>query len=175
VNQSAHLLTRRNFVGLAGVGLAAAPAAFGTDAAFGADEEAPALKSELLFTIHAQVELPQQIGATPQGNRQIFYAKGGTFEGPKLKGKALAGGGDWLLVRPDGIAEVDVRATLQTDDGALIYTRYKGLIDSTTGYFRTTPRFETAAEKYSWLNKIIAVGVGRSEGGQVVYDVFQIL
>jgi hypothetical protein len=61
------------------------------------------------------------VGATPHGNRRIYYIKGGTFAGPKLKGEVLPGGGDWLVIRPDDTWKLDVRETLRTDDGQLIY------------------------------------------------------
>src|SRR3990172_12725545 len=65
---------------------------------------------ELLCEMTAQLEPPQMVGQTPQGNRQIFYVQSGTFTGPRLKGDVLPGGGDWFLVRPDGVGELDVRA-----------------------------------------------------------------
>ena len=86
------------------------------------------LKTEFLCELSADLEAPQQIGTTPRGTRHIIYVKGGAFEGPKLKGMVLPGGGDWLLVRPDDASELDVRGTLQTDDGHLIYVQYRGII-----------------------------------------------
>jgi hypothetical protein len=83
---------------------------------------------EFLYEISAYLESPIAIGENPHGNRQIVPVTGGSFEGPRLKGKVLPGGGDWLLVRPDGVGELDVRATLQTDDGAFIYVTYRGYI-----------------------------------------------
>src|SRR5881397_66993 len=76
--------------------------------------------------MHADLEAPQVIGATPMGTRQVFIVKGGTVEGPRIKGKLLPGGGDWALVRSDGAVQLDVRATIQTDDGALVYGTYGG-------------------------------------------------
>ena len=104
----------------------------------------------------------------------------------------LPGGGDWLLVRPDGASELDVRATLRTDDGHLIYMYYRGIlsrppavmermrqgerdIDPSEYYFRTTPVFETGSEKYDWLNRINSVGVGRFTQSGVAYTVYAIL
>jgi hypothetical protein len=133
------------------------------------------LQSELLFDMTATLEAPQQVGATHEGGRSIFYATGGTIDGPKIKGTVLPGGGDWFRMRADGVGELDVRATFKTDDGALVYTHYKGVLNPATGYFRTTPRFETASEKYQWLTKIVAVGVGKSGQGAVSYKVYQIL
>ena len=67
------------------------------------------------------------IGATPRGTRRFYPTIGGSFEGPRLRGEVLPDGGDWLLLRPDGVLEHDVRITLKTDDGAFIYVRYAGM------------------------------------------------
>ena len=73
--------------------------------------------------------------AAPQnlGTRRIVPVTGGTFEGPKLKGTALGGGADWILVRPDGVSELNVRVTLRTDDEQLIYVTYRGLLFTPKG------------------------------------------
>ncbi len=137
------------------------------------------LKTELLFTMTADLEKGLDVGATPHGNRRIYYVTGGTFEGPKLKGEVLPGGGDWLLLRPDGSGELDVRATLRTDDGELIYTTYRGILrgapDSPEFYFRSIPMYETGSEKYGWLNQIVAVGVGTLTPAGVSYQVYEVL
>ena len=149
------------------------------------------LNTEFLFEVSVDLEEPQQMGATPHGDRRIYYVKGGTFEGPKLKGEVLPGGGDWLLLRPDGAGELDVRGTMRTDDGHLIYTYYRGIIhaspdvmrralqgetvDPSEYYFRTTPVYETSSEKYGWLNRIVAVAVGRFAPNWVGYKGYAIL
>ena len=119
------------------------------------------------------------MGATPHGSRSIYLVTGGEFKGPKLKGDMLPGGGDWLLMRPDGAGELDVRATMRTDDGHLIYMSYRGVFhggaDGEDLYFRSTPYFETASEKYGWLNQIVAVGLGTFTGSRVSYKVYEIL
>jgi hypothetical protein len=117
--------------------------------------------------------------------------KGGTFEGPKLRGTVRPGGGDWLLSFDGDYNELDVRASMQTDDGALIYLSYHGVlkvdaatiervmtgteVDPATYYFRTTPRFETGAEQYAWLNTLVTVAYGYFGPGKVGYRVFAIL
>ncbi len=137
------------------------------------------LETELLFTMTADLEEAQDVGATPHGNRRIYYVTGGVFEGPRLKGEVLPGGGDWALVRPDGAVELDVRATLRTDDGELIYTVYRGILrgspDSPDFYFRTAPMYETASEKYGWINQIVAVCVGKLTATGVSYSVYEVL
>ena len=77
----------------------------------------------------------------------------------------LPGGDDWTVKRADGVVELDLRITLETDDGALIHMTFEGIRDDGAPgapYFRTLPRFETAEPKYSFLNRLLAVGMGRS-------------
>lgn len=149
------------------------------------------LKTEFLCEVSVDLEEPQNVGATPHGNRQIYYVKGGTVEGPKIRGEVLPGGGDWLLLRPDGAGELDVRGTFRTDDGHLIYTYYRGIlnmpadvmqralqgetVDPSEYYFRIAPVYETASEKYDWLNRIVAIGVGQFKPGWVGYSIYQVL
>jgi len=153
------------------------------------------LETEFLFELHADLAPPIDVGATPNGQRLIVLVTGGWFEGPKLKGKVIPNsGGDWAMIRADGSFALDVRASLETDDGAQIYTSYSGRavaqspeqlaqildftaspgVDPSTYYFRTNPVFETGAEKYAWLNGILAIGKGRLGDGGVHYDVFAI-
>jgi len=114
----------------------------------------------------------QEIGPTPHGTLSIFPIVGGTFDGERLRGKVLPGGGDWVTRRPDGVFELDLRATLETDDGALVYLTFSGVRDDASHYFRTLPRFETAAPKYDFLNRLLAVGLGeiRPDGPVHVFE-----
>jgi hypothetical protein len=148
------------------------------------------LQYEFLMQFTVELDPAQVIGDTPQGDRRIIPVIGGSFSGPQLKGQVLAGGGDWLLFRKDGAAQLDVRTTLRTDDGALIYVSYRGVsvippdvrqrimggqdVDPARYYFRTTPYFETASEKYSWLNKLVTVGVGKRTKTSVIYSIYAI-
>ena len=131
------------------------------------------IESANSFGMTADIDPPLEIGS-----RRIYNVTGGTFVGPKLRGVVLPGGGDWLRRRADGVSELDVRATLKTDDDELIYVYYRGIVATSSGglYFRTTPVFETGSEKYAWLNNIISVGVNRpAEQGKVSYDIYEIL
>src|SRR5580765_917723 len=94
-------------------------------------------------------------GGGAVGNRQIVSVTGGTFEGPRLKGKVLPPGGDWLQTVAGNVRVLDVRALLVTDDDQRIYMSYKGVMFTPQGgplYWRVTPYFETGSEKYAWLN-----------------------
>ena len=149
------------------------------------------LNYKFLFDLHGDLEEPIDVGSTPHGIRRIFNVKGGTIEGPKICGKVLPTGADWVIIRPDMAAELDVRVILQTDDGEIIYTYYRGILNATSEvfnkiqngegvdpaeyYFRTTPVFETSSEKYGWLNRIVAVGVGKLGKNKVTYKVYMIL
>ena len=129
---------------------------------------------EHLYDMHVDLEPPQAIGQTPAGTRQIFVVKGGTFEGPRLRGRIEPPGGDWLTRRPDGTGRLDVRVTLRTDDGAAILMTYRGITRPTESgtSIRTAPLFETGDPRYAWLNAVQAVGVGGREGTAVSYDVY---
>lgn len=143
-----------------------------------------------LFDAQLELEPPQMVGQTPGGMRQFFAVKGGTFAGPEIKGTALSGGSDWALLRTDGAVQLDVRMTFQTDDGALIFSSYSGLIVASMEvlgramsgedvplskyYFFTNPLFQTASEKYAWLNQRVAVGRGRVGAGSVSYRVWTV-
>src|SRR5258706_1569056 len=85
------------------------------------------MDSRLLMTMLVEVVGPQKIGAVPLGTRVTAPIARGHFDGPRLRGKVLPGGGDWTLLRGDGVLELDLRVTLETDDGALIHMTSVGI------------------------------------------------
>jgi hypothetical protein len=143
------------------------------------------------MTLQVVVAGPQKIGAVPHGTRLTAPIASGQFEGPRLRGKVLAGGGDWTLLRADGVLELDLRVTLETDDGALIHMASFGLrhgppesiaalargerVDPSAYYFRTTVRFETAHPKYAFLNHLVAVSSGDRRADGPIYTIDEIL
>jgi hypothetical protein len=136
------------------------------------------LRSRPLMTLRLNTAPTQDIGAGPRGTRLTFPITGGSFEGDRLCGKVLGGGGDWGVKRPDGVLELDLRITLETDDGALIHLTFEGIRHDGTPagpYFRTLPRFETAALKYFFLNRLLAVGTGEIRAGAPVHVIEEIL
>ena len=149
------------------------------------------MTSRPLMRVEVVVPPPQKLGAVPQGTRVIAAIVGGTFEGPRLRGKVLPGGGDWTLLRPDGVLELDLRITLETDDGALIGMSSFGLrhgpvevlaalsrgepVDPSEYYFRTAPRFETSAPQYAFLNRVMAIASGDRRAGGPIYSIEEIL
>ena len=149
------------------------------------------MRSRPLMTLRLNTAAIQNVGATPHGTRVTFPITGGFFEGERLRGKVLPGGDDWTLLRGDGVLELDLRITLQTDDGALIHMTSFGIrhgppdviaalargasIDPATYYFRTTPRFETGHPKYAFLNRLIAVSSGDRRPEGPIYTIEEIL
>jgi hypothetical protein len=173
--------------GLPGV----APSAAVEDDPAAANGRQTAMNSRPLMTVRITAAPPQKLGSVPHGTRLIVPVTGGDFEGPRLRGKILPGGGDWLLLRADGVLELDLRITLETDDHALIYMTFQGLrhgpadaiaalgrgevVDPARYYFRTVPRFETSAETYAFLNRIITIGVGETRPDGAVHRIDEIL
>ena len=133
---------------------------------------------------------PEIIGPVPEGVRVNFYTTGGEITEGKVHGKVRPVGGDWMTVRRDGMAILDVRATFETHDGALILVTYSGLIDlgddgydrflrgelPSTARIRTSPRFVTSHPEYLWLNRLQCVGVGEyvAAANAASYDVYAI-
>ena len=150
------------------------------------------MDTRLLMMLHVNVATPQNIGAVPHGTRRTALLSGGAFEGPRLRGTVVPGGSaDWLLLRADGVLEMDLRITLRTDDGALISMKSFGLrhgppevmaaigrgemVDPATYYFRTTPRFETAHPAYAFLNRLVAVASGDRRAEGPIYTIHEVL
>ena len=149
------------------------------------------MTSQPLMTLQVFVAPPQKLGAVPYGTRAIAPITSGSFEGPRLRGKVLPGGADWTLLRSDGVLELDLRLTLETDDGALIYLTSFGLrhgppevlaalgrgesVDPSRYYFRTAPRFETSAPQYAFLNRLIAIASADRRASGPIYTIEEIL
>jgi Protein of unknown function (DUF3237) len=150
------------------------------------------IQSRPVFQLTLNVPKIEDLGATPYGMRKIATVASGSFVGDRLRGTVMASpGGDWLLLRNDGVLCLDVRMTLQTDDGALIYMHYNGMrhgpadvldrlakgeaVDPALYYMRAVPVFETASVKYAWLNRAVFVATGRRVAAGPIYDVHEVL
>lgn len=128
-----------------------------------------------LMRLRLTTAATEEIGPTPHGVLSIFPITGGSFEGERLRGTVLGGGADWVTAAADGTFELDLRVTLETDDGALIHMTFSGVRDDARGYFRTLPRFETAAPRYAFLNRLLAVGTGELHADGPVHVIEEIL
>jgi hypothetical protein len=147
-----------------------------------------------LFDMVVDLNPRLAFGNGPLGQRVLFGAAGGVFQGPAVRGTIVPGGGDWTLFRPDGVMTLDVRLTLRTDDDALLHMTYGGRwvvppelgsamadpaqrhsIDPSKYYFRTNPLFETGAPQYAWMNDIVCVGVGYLVEGGIAYKISKVV
>ena len=177
---------RRKF--LTAIGISLGGSALATPFPFGG---ADGIKTEFAFKAEVLVDKIMDLGATQHGNRRIIPITGGTFDGPSIKGTIVPGGADWQIIRGDGVAELEARYTLRTDDGALVYVVNRGYrhgppevmqrlakgehVDPKEYYFRATPTFETSAQKYNWLNKYVFVAAGERKPNSVIIDFYKIL
>lgn len=145
--------------------------------------------------LHIGYERTWHVENAPAGRRSAFPVDGGEFVGARLRGTVEPTGMDWVRWRGDGAMEIDMRTMLRTDDGALIAMSYTGMAvvgtdaDSIAAaqnfdrseeasrsvpFARTTPRFETGAPAYAWINRIVAVGKGRRNANGPHYSIFQV-
>lgn len=149
------------------------------------------LKHDFLMTLTLSVDFAGMImiGQTPAGLRRIAPVTGGRFSGDRLNGEVLPGA-DWVINRPDSVMEIDVRLPLKTDDGAMIYLNYQGrflaepetmarfakgaLLKPDEYSLAVTAKFESGADRYLWLNDVVAVGTGEQTADGPVYSFFEI-
>lgn len=148
-------------------------------------------------TIRLEEGAPIALGKSPWRNRRVSYIAGGVVTGERVRGEVRPGGGDWSELGSDEAGDaftlVDVRSLWRTHDGADIYVTYQGrlvipkdvladfrdpakidALDPSRYYFRITPVFETGDPRYAWLNRVVAVGLGRRTGEGVRYTIYEI-
>ena len=150
--------------------------------------QAPVL--DYVCSLHVALDAPLELGAGRSGTRRIIPIIGGRVTGERLKGRVLNLGADWQTVFRDGVAELDTRYTLETDDGALIDIANYGFrhgpeavmnalargedVDPTLYYMRTQARLETGDARYAWVNRTVFVGMGRRLASAVLIDLYAV-
>lgn len=147
-------------------------------------------KFEYAFTIAlsltgAHFLKPSGMGAV----RAAVYAAEGTIEGPLIKGKVVPmSGGDWPLVRPNGVIDFDARYLLELEDGTIVYLQSRGYrwansdevaermarnepADHGEYYMRVCPKFDVPEGPHDWLGKYVFVGVAEKvpHGNRIHY------
>jgi hypothetical protein len=148
----------------------------------------PVPELEYLWSYDATLAPPEVIGPVAEGIRANFYVTGGTLQGRGRDGRLRPVGGDWLTIRPDGVAVLDVRTTIEMTDGALIDTSYRGIGDlGPDGYGKflrgdlpsrlaltIMPILQSAHADYQWLQRSVFVGIGSVEFATltVAYDLY---
>jgi Protein of unknown function (DUF3237) len=142
-----------------------------------------------VYRLEATLGEPLDLGDLAQGRRRIVPLTGGAFAGPELNGKLLPGSSaDWQTVLPDGTALGDIRYTLETDGGDLLYVQSRGVrhgradvlarlargeaVDPSEYTFRALTQIETAAPALDWLNKGVFISVGGRRPGAVIYETY---
>jgi muconolactone delta-isomerase len=149
----------------------------------------PDPRLSLTYRLDATLAQPLDLGDSAQGHRRIVPLTGGTFTGPELNGRLLPGGSaDWQIVLGDGTALGDIRYTLQTDGGDLLYVQSRSVrhgpadvlarlgrgeeVDPSRYTFRAATQIESAAPDLDWLNKGVFVSVGGRRSGGVTYETY---
>src|SRR3954465_12842333 len=155
-----------------------------------AEPQPPAPKLIFVMELRVRVGAPIDVGDVAAGRRRVIPILGGVFEGPGLRGTVIDGGADWQIIRRDGVTELDTRYMLKTDAGQLVYIQNPGIrhappavtakllagqdVDPAQVYFRTAPRFETAAPELQHLTRSIFVASGERHPSEVVIRVWKI-
>ena len=149
----------------------------------------PDPRLDLVYRLEASLGDPQEVGGTPAGHRRIVPMTAGRFDGPELRGILLSGtSADWQIIRPDGTAIGDVRYTLETQEGDLLFVQSRSVrhgsaevlerlgrgedVDAGQYTFRGAVTIESAAQHLHWLNKGIFVSVRGRQSGAVIYEVY---
>ena len=131
------------------------------------------------FTVQL-VQPPESFGPGPDGMHITYFIESGEIRGPKINGKVR--GGDWMLLRHDGVGVAESRITYETDDGALLLSRYYGILDlGPDGYQRAVrnefdavpplvlaPQFITSHPNWLWLNRLQCLAVGRANMADLI-------
>lgn len=142
-----------------------------------------------IYRLEATLGAPQDVGAVAAGHRRIVPLTGGTFDGPELRGVLLPGASaDWQIVLADGTALGDIRYTLETEGGDVLFVQAHSVrhgspevlarlgrgedVDASEYIFRTWARIETASAELDWLNKGTFISVGGRQPGGVIYEVY---
>ncbi len=151
--------------------------------------ELPDPRLRKVYRLEATLARPLDLGDTAHGRRRIVPLTGGVFTGPEINGKLLPGASaDWQIVLADGTALGDIRYTLQTDDGDLLYVQSRSIrhgsaevlarlgrgadVDASDYTFRTSTQIETASPQLDWLNKGVFISVGGRQPAGVIYETY---
>lgn len=143
---------------------------------------------EHLCTLLVDVGPPQEIGDTPWGRRRVIPILGGSVSGARLAGSILPGGADFQSIRSDTFTDIHARYVIQTEAGEQIYVENSGIrtgtpediaalaqgreVDPARIYFRSYPRFETAAPRLDWLHRHLFIGTGARYPDRVELNFF---
>lgn len=160
--------------------------------AIASDRPVPAANTRFAFEARVTVAAPLVVGEAPHGLRRVVAITGGTFEGPRIRGRVVPGGADWQFVRPDGVLSVEAKYTLEASDGAMIMVTNRGMrhgppeviqklargeaVDPSSYYFRTVAEFEVALDSpHAWLNRAMFIGVAERQASAAIIRFHEVL
>src|SRR5690606_16489518 len=128
------------------------------------------------FSARITVGKPIELGTVNGVRKRIIPIAGGSVSGERISGTVLPGGADWQFVRPDGVADLTARYTIQASDGTPISVSNSGLrrgppevmrriaegqdVDPALYYFRASARFEVGPGPHQWLADSIFLCTG---------------
>ncbi len=152
-------------------------------------DQLPDPRLRKVYRLEVTLGEPLDFGEVAQGHRRIVPQTGGTFTGPEISGTLVPGASaDWQIVSPDGTSFADIRYTLQTDGGDLLYVQARGVrhgsaevlarlargedVDASEYTFRTATQIETAAPRLDWLNEGVFISVGARRPKGVIYETY---
>src|SRR5579859_7714651 len=154
-------------------------------------EATPSLQTEFVFRLSVDVAAPVSVGETGLGVRRQIAINGGELRGPDMRGKILACGADFQIIRPNGLIDLVARYVVEMDDGALLYVENTGIrtgprealerltrgeaVDPNLIYFRTVPKFETGSDRYRWMMQTLFVASAQRHEAQVIIDVYKVM
>src|SRR6185437_7377845 len=108
-----------------------------------------------------QVGAPIAIGETGQGLRRVVPITGGTIQGERLNGTILNAGADYQIIGADGFTRLEARYVVRFGPPEAMARIARGEpVDPAQIYFRSTPRFETAAAAHQWLTRPLFIASG---------------
>lgn len=151
----------------------------------------PTPRLEQVCKIDVTLGPVQEMGQGRGGIRRIIPIIGGRVSGARLNGRLLNVGADWQTIFQSGVAELDTRYAMQTDDDAVIEIINYGYrhgpkevleavargeeVDPASYYMRTHARLETGDPRYEWVNRTLFVGTGARHKSAVTVELFAIL
>lgn len=146
---------------------------------------------EYLCELKVKLDPAIVVGQTPKGLRRIIPITGCSVDGPQIKAEILPGGADWQYIRPDGTVELEAHYQIKTSDSVIIYISNTGIrvatpeittkmakgeyVPASEYYFRTTPKFESPAGKYYWMNNRLFIAKGVRYPDFVSIQVWKVL
>lgn len=141
-------------------------------------------------TLEVEAGPARSLGMGRLGQRRIIPIAGGRVTGPRLNGRILPGGADWLTVSHDGMSLMDARYVLETDDGVIVEIIDQGYrhgpeaviksllagadVPPEAYYMRSSIRLESGAPAYSYLNRTVFVGTGAKTPAGVQIDIYSV-